>query len=151
MNLVPWITLVLAAGSAGVFCGTIAAHARGAASGRIPLPGLLVATALFGFSRLFGGVAADALTAIFCGIAGAQIVRAPESAPRQKALALVPVAAMLFIAAAPLLGAAGGAVAGLLVAALCAPLVIAVLFALWERYLPSPQPKMRSTSVVSVK
>lgn len=151
MSLEPWITLVLAAASAGVFCGTIAAQTRGAPAGRVPLPALLVAAALFAFSRIFGGVAASALTAIFCGIAFAQIVRAHESPPRQKTLALVPVVAMFLIAASPLLGTAGGVTAGLLVAVLCAPLPLAIGLRLWERYLPSPQPNMRSTSVVSVK
>ena len=133
MSANSWFVLIAAAASAGVYCGALAASLSGRwIPGRIPLPGLLAAAALFAFARIFASATPPAiLAALFALVAIVQIANSKRADTLLKSLSLVPPAAMLIVS----LGQIGHAVSpsvlqNTLAAVLCVPAPIALVLSL---------------------
>ncbi|HEV3155152.1 MAG TPA: hypothetical protein VGZ02_15190 [Candidatus Baltobacteraceae bacterium] len=136
MSAISWIVILCAGASAGAYCGAIAASIAGRRqTARIPFAGLLAATALFGFSRVFAGSAAIAvLSIVFAAIALLQILFARGAPPVQRVLAALPVAAMAIVSLGSLSGTADAYQAAT-AAVLCAPIAATACSALWNLHL----------------
>jgi len=133
LSAASWAVLILASVSAGVYCGVLCALASGRwIAGRIPFSGLLAATALFAFARLFAtATPLGILASLFALVAIVQIASARSADVSLRLLTLVPLAAMLIISAGQIAGAISPAVfQNALAGTLCAPAPIALALSL---------------------
>ena len=137
MNAAAWAVLVLAAASAGTYCGAIASAAvRGTSGPPIPLAPILTATALFAFSRVFASsLPLSLIAALFLVLAAAQVAAAKGPHLLKKALSLVPLAAMLLVAVTQLAGTPAQIFQDALAATLCLPAPMLAARALGHFYL----------------
>lgn len=138
MNAAGWALLFGAAASAGVYCGGLTALARGRwKGGNIPLPGLLAATALFAFARVFQSSAPLAvLAALFCAVAVVQISVFKRADILLKALTIVPPAAMGIVSVTQVFATTLSSVfQAALAATLCAPIVLTFALSLRNLHL----------------